>query len=114
MYNLNIFENLIQDGLTLPFSGWDFSIIHDRWKTNEPSWNYPALARSRMQGITSMLDQDTGGGELLSSLVPLPSHTWASESYPPNIPVAKARLEPLSVQVISDYTISSIPLPDMT
>lgn len=70
------------------------------------------MARSHMQGITSMLDQDTGGGELLSTLAPFPPHTWASESYPPNIPMANARLEPLGVQVFSNYTISSIPLPD--
>jgi len=65
-----------------------------------------------MQNITSMLDQDTGGGEILSTLAPFPPHTWASENYPPNIPVAKSRLEPLGVKLISDYTISSIPLPD--
>ncbi len=59
-----------------------------------------------------MLDQDTGGGEVLSSLSPFPLNTWATESYPPNIPVAKNRLEPLGVKVISDYTDSSIPLPD--
>lgn len=59
-----------------------------------------------------MLDQDTGGGELLSTLIPFPPHTWATESYAPNIPVAKDHLEPLGVQVISDYSDSSIPLPD--
>ena len=106
------FDHLIQDALSLPFSGWDFSFLSDRWKTNNPSWDYPALARNYMQGITSMLDQDTGGGELLSSLAPFPPHTWATENYPPNIPVAKNRLEPLGVRIISDYTISSIPLPD--
>lgn len=106
------FDKLIQDGLSLPFSGWDFSIISNRWKTNPPSWDYPTMARNRMQGISSMLDQDTGGGELLSSLAPFPAHTWATESYPPNIPVARERLEPLGVRVISNYTIHSIPLPN--
>jgi SAM-dependent methyltransferase len=106
------FEELIQDGLTLPFSGWDFSILSGRWKTNEPSWNYPVLARRNMQGIISMLDQDTGGGELLSSLAPFPPHIWATESFSPNIPVARARLEPLGVTVIHDYTDAAIPLPD--
>jgi SAM-dependent methyltransferase len=106
------FEDLVQEGLKLPFSGWDFSMIRERWKTNDPSWDYPALARSRLYGITSMLDLDTGGGELLSTLVPLPLHTWATESYPPNIPVAQMRLEPLGVGVISNYTDEAIPLPD--
>ena len=107
-----IFDDLIHDGLSLPFSGWDFSNLHDRWKTNEPSWDYPALARNRMLGISSMLDQDTGGGELLSSLAPFPPHIWATESYPPNFPIARARLEPLGVAVIHEYSDAAIPLPD--
>ncbi len=105
------FDELLNEGLTLPFSGWDFSIIADRWKTTPPPWDYRSLARNRMQGISSMLDQDTGGGEILASLAPFPVQTWATENYPPNIPVAQARLEPLGVQLISDYAVSSIPLP---
>jgi len=112
MANQNGFDDLIQDALSLSFSGWDFSMIGDRWKTSEPSWNYPDLARRHMHGIRSMIDLDTGGGELFSSFAPFPPHTWATESYPPNIPVAKNRLEPLGVQVISEYTDAAIPLPD--
>jgi SAM-dependent methyltransferase len=59
-----------------------------------------------------MLDQDTGGGELLSSLTPLPPYTWATESYPSNISVAKERLEPMGVTVITGYSDAAIPLPD--
>ena len=111
MFNLKSFDALIQEALILPFSGWDFSFLGDRWKTNEPSWDYPSLARSHMPGITSMIDLDTGDGELFSALAPFPPHTWATESYPPNIPMAKNRLEPLGVKVISDYSDASIPLP---
>ena len=46
-----------------------------------------------------MLDMGTGGGEYLASLQPLPPETAATEGYPPNIPVARERLEPLGVQV---------------
>lgn len=106
------FDELIQDGLSIPFSGWDFSSFGDRWKVTEPSWDYPALARNRMHGISTMIDLDTGGGELFSSFAPFPPHTWATESYPANIPVARSRLEPLGVQVISEYTDAAIPLPD--
>jgi SAM-dependent methyltransferase len=104
-------DDLIQEALSMPFSGWDFTSFGDRWKTNEPSWDYPVLARSRMRGVQSMLDLDTGGGELFASLAPFPPHTWATESYPPNIPIARQRLSPLGVQVISDYSDSSILLP---
>lgn len=106
------FNTLIQDALSLPFSGWDFSVIADRWKTSPTSWDYSAIARNRMQDIDSMLDQDTGGGELLSSLAPFPPRTWATENYPPNISIAKRHLEPLGVTVFSDDTSPSIPLPD--
>ncbi len=109
---MKTFDELIQDGLSLPISGWDFSMIKNRSKSNLPSWNYRTLAHKRMRGITSMLDLDTGGGEVLSSLAPFPIHTWATEGFPPNIPVAKIRLEPLGVKVISGYADSSIPLPD--
>ncbi len=105
------FEDLIEEALAIPFSGWDFSVVADRWRTSPPSWDYPALARHYMQGITSMLDEETGGGEIFASLAPFPRHTWATENYPPNILVAKACLEPLGVQVISDYSLSSLPLP---
>lgn len=111
MTMLTQFDALIHEALSLPFSGWDFSFLGDRWKTHEPTWDYPALARQHMRGIQSMIDLDTGGGELFSSLAPFPAHTWATESYPPNIPIAKERLEPLGVQVISDYSDASIPLP---
>jgi hypothetical protein len=106
-----LFNDLIDDALSLPFSGWDFSLLGDRWKTSEPSWDYPALTRQHMQGIQSMIDLDTGGGELFSSLAPFPPFTWATESYPPNIPIARRRLEPMGVQVISDYSDAAIPLP---
>jgi len=112
MSNLKSFNDLIQDALAYPFSGWDFSFLGDRWKTNEPSWDYPTLARNHMRGITSMLDLDTGGGELLSTLTPFPLHIWATESYAPNVPVARGHLEPLGVQVISNYSDTAIPLPD--
>jgi SAM-dependent methyltransferase len=106
------FDELIQDGLSIPFSGWDFSTVSNRWRSGSPSWDYLLLARRCMRGIDALLDQDTGGGELLSSLAPLPPHTWATEIYPPNIPVAITRLEPLGVKVISNYSDDAIPLPD--
>jgi len=112
MASQNEFDDLIQDALSLSFTGWDFSVIGDRWRTNEPSWDYPGLARRYMQGIQSMIDLDTGSGELFSSFAPFPPLTWATESYLPNISVAKNRLERLGVHVISDYSDSKIPLPD--
>ena len=107
-----IFEDYLTASLSLPFSGWDFSLLHDRWQQQEPTWDYPALARQRLAGVTRLLDQDTGGGELLASLVPLPPFTSATESYPPNIPVALSRLKPLGVYLISEYRDDALPIGD--
>jgi SAM-dependent methyltransferase len=103
------FEELVQDGMNLPFSGWDFSMIRDRWIFSRPSWDYGELVRQRLVGVERLLDQDTGGGEFLASLAPLPAQTFATEGYPPNIPVARQRLEPLGVGVVSEYTEEKLP-----
>nr|WP_255604243.1 class I SAM-dependent methyltransferase [Oscillochloris sp. ZM17-4] len=54
----------------------------------------------------------TGGGEFLSRLAPLPPETWATEGYPPNLPVAQARLSPLGVRVVAVDDEAQLPLPD--
>src|SRR4029453_4135572 len=50
----------------------------------------------------ALLDLDTGGGELLAELAPLPPHTVAVESWARNIPVARDRLAPLGVAVLTE------------
>lgn len=87
-----------------PFSGWDFSYLNGRYEmVHAPTiWDYKDSIRKAMASAQSLLDIDTGGGEFLASLQPLPAHTCATESYPPNIPVARQRLEPLSVTI---YTV---------
>lgn len=84
-----------------PFSGWDFSYLNGRSETIHPPdmWNYQSYVRAAMLHAHSMLDIDTGGGEILASLQPLPAHTYATESYLPNVPVARQRLEPMGVSV---------------
>ncbi len=83
------------------FSGWDFSWTAGRWQEEVPPWNYTTIVRQALPDAKSLLDLDTGGGEILASLAPLPKKTVATERYTPNIAVAKARLEPLGVQVVT-------------
>lgn len=83
-----------------PFRGWDFSYIADRSSEDQPSWGYAELAADLLKGARSLLDVDTGGGEFLQSLSPLPPQTWAAESYPPNVETARTRLAPQGVQVV--------------
>jgi SAM-dependent methyltransferase len=105
----NLCKKLIEEAWHHEFTGWDFDFIEQRMVQSPLSWDYRQLVLDKIKSAASLLDLDTGGGEFLSSLQPLPLHTWATEGYPPNIPLAKARLEPLGVRVCE--TTASGPLP---
>lgn len=81
------------------FKGWDFSYIAGRAAQEEPPWSYRTRALELVKGADRLLDIDTGGGEVLASLAPLPGRSVAIESYPPNVAVARDRLGPLGVDV---------------
>lgn len=101
--NRELFEQLIADALQQEFSGWDFSFLANRWNTGSPSWDYPEMVRKHFKPNTCLLDMDTGGGELLASLQPLPKNTYATEGYLPNVSVAKNKLEPMGVKVAQTF-----------
>ncbi|WLD94791.1 class I SAM-dependent methyltransferase [Alkalihalobacillus sp. AL-G] len=92
---------IYQQQANQPFSGWDFRYISDTGRVaSEPlPWSYASIVLPCIQNSTTMLDMGTGGGEFLSMLQPLPSNTFATEGYAPNVPIAKERLEPIGVQV---------------
>jgi SAM-dependent methyltransferase len=81
-------------------TGWEFAWLDGR--PGEPSWSYPDLARALLRPAGAALDLDTGGGELLAELAPLPPHTVAVESWARNIPVARDRLAPFGVPVLTE------------
>ena len=94
-----------------PFSGWDFSYISDtqRLVMSPLPWSYASKVLDYFRLIDSVLNLGTGGGELLTRLSPLPKTTVATEAYPPNVPIARERLDPLGVRVVS--TREGDPLP---
>ena len=110
--NRALFDDLLAEALHQEFSGWDFRYNHNRWIESPTSWDYPQLVRDYIQPEISLLDMDTGGGELLSSLQPLPKLTYATEAYPPNVIVARNTLEPLGVKVIQLGADKSLPFAD--
>ena len=83
-------------------TGWEFAWLDGRDVGSEPSWSYPALARTLLRRASSALDLDTGSGELLAELAPLPPHTVAVESWARNTPVARGRLAPFGVPVLTE------------
>jgi SAM-dependent methyltransferase len=110
--NKEIFDKLIHEAWNQKFSGWDFVYLSDRMLQAEPSWNYRQLVLEKFPTADSLLDLDTGGGEFLSSLQPLPRNTFATEAYPPNIPIAESRLSPLGVNVIDTPATGRLPFED--
>ncbi|GIE99006.1 class I SAM-dependent methyltransferase [Paractinoplanes rishiriensis] len=81
-------------------TSWEFAWLDGR--PGEPSWSYPDLARNLTRRASALLDLDTGSGELLAELAPLPPHTVAVESWARNTPVARDRLAPFGVEVLTE------------
>ena len=86
-----------------PFEGWDFSYIKGRrLNIGFDFWNYASIAADALRASRVVLDQETGGGERFGKILEncaFEGHACATEGYPPNIPVARKRLEPLGVEV---------------
>jgi SAM-dependent methyltransferase len=81
-------------------TGWEFAWLDGR--LGEATWSYPDLARNLLRRADSLLDLDTGSGELLAELAPLPPHTVAVESWNRNTAVARDRLAPFGVPVLTE------------
>ena len=96
----------------MPFKGWDFSYIKNRIIEEKPPWNYAKIARQLIRKSKSVLDMETGGGEIFSSLGPFPKHAIAYEGYKPNVKVARKRLKPLGIKVIESRNPKHLPFKD--
>jgi len=94
-----------------PFSGWDFSALQGRWRESPLPIDYHSTVRVAIPHSATLLDMGTGGGEFLGGLAPLPPVTCATEGYPPNLPIARARLAPLGVTVLPVAEDDPGPLP---
>jgi SAM-dependent methyltransferase len=108
-YQMDLFEYYMEE--RYDFSGWDFSYINNRVVMEPLPWSYESEVLPYLLESTSLLDIDTGGGELLSRF-PLPKNVFATEVHPPNIEIAKAKLEPLGVNLLSPSNENHIPLDD--
>jgi SAM-dependent methyltransferase len=106
------FVRLVAEAQRQEFRGWDFSFIDGRWRESSTSWDYRQIVLGHLGRANSMLDMGTGGGEFLSSLRPLPAETCATEGFPRNLPLARARLEPLGVEVLETLPGDRLPVED--
>jgi SAM-dependent methyltransferase len=98
------FDALVAEALAEPTEGWDFARFGARMHSTHPSWRYWDLIAEAAASAPSLLDIGTGGGEQLAGfcdrVAARPQLTVATESWPPNVPVAARRLAPLGIPVV--------------
>ena len=95
------FEELVAEGAAVPVEGWDFSWFAGRATEERPPWGYAGLLGERMAGASAGLDIETGGGEVLAGIGRPPRLLVATESWPPNVAVARSTLHPLGGYVVA-------------
>lgn len=98
------FEALVAEALAEPTAGWNLARFRGRMRSTRPAWRYWELVAAPAASAPSLLDLGTGGGEQLAGFcerfAARPRLTIATESWPPNVPVAARRLAPLGVPVV--------------
>ncbi|GAA2995559.1 class I SAM-dependent methyltransferase [Streptosporangium longisporum] len=107
------YHDLVEQAAHASLRGWDFGRLRDRTSGGNPSWRYTERASALLSTAPRLLDLDTGGGEVLASLAPLPRRTVALEAWQPNIPIAAKRLRPLGATVLGG-TADAIPVSEAT
>lgn len=93
------FDSLMEEATRRPFVGWDVS--YDGQIETVPPWDFDAMVDRSARASPDLLDLSTGGGEWLAARPHLPLRTVATEGWPPNVPVAGARLAPLGIGVVA-------------
>jgi SAM-dependent methyltransferase len=93
---------LLEDAEARPVEGWDFGWLGERLRVAPLPWSFEDIVVAHAQRSSDLLDMETGGGEWLTRLAVRPPRTVATESWPPNVEVARTRLRPLGVTVVHD------------
>ncbi|HLI45298.1 MAG TPA: hypothetical protein VKU92_12630 [Acidimicrobiales bacterium] len=110
------FEELVAEGERVPLGGFDFSWFEGRATEQRPSWGYLGLASRAIGAAGSVLDLETGGGEVfcqaLERAPSLPVVVAATETWEPNVTLASRRLERFGALVVQ--TREGGPLPFAT
>ncbi|WP_326560602.1 class I SAM-dependent methyltransferase [Micromonospora sp. NBC_01796] len=109
---LPTFDELVTEGASVPVEGWDFSWFAGRATEERPSWGYSRLLADRMSRASAALDLQTGGGEVLATIAQAPPLLVATESWPPNVDVARRNLAPLGARVVAATDRSDLPFRD--
>ncbi len=107
-----MFDELVAEASAVSVDGWDFSWLDGRATEARPSWGYQRLLGFRLGAVQAALDLETGGGEVLDGCPSLPPVSAATESWPPNVAKAAARLRPRGVLVVATAERPPLPFAD--
>ncbi|MEV4684993.1 class I SAM-dependent methyltransferase [Streptomyces kurssanovii] len=108
---MSTFEDLLAEGEAVPTEGWDFSWFAGRATEQRPSWGYAKLLAERVPKAEAVLDIQTGGGEVLASVPAAPPVLVATESWPPNLEIARRNLARLGATVVHAGDSADLPFP---
>ena len=106
------FEELVAEGASVPVEGWDFSWFEGRATEERPPWGYAGLVGERIATSRAVLDVQTGGGEVLAGVARrqrVPPLLVATESWRPNVAVARTQLGPLGATVVAVADSPTLP-----
>jgi SAM-dependent methyltransferase len=106
------FDDLVTEAANVSVDGWDFSWLDGRAFEERPPWGYQRQMAAKMASATASLDLQTGGGEVLAGAEVVPKLAVATESWPPNVPVATALLHPRGIAVVADNDEPPLPFAD--
>ena len=115
---MRTFDDLVAEGSAVPTEGWDFSWFAGRATEERPPWGYCARLADRLAAAGTSLDLQTGGAEVyaeaLTRAVPRPRRVAATESWPPNLALARRRLAGWDGEVTEVADDAPLPFPDAT
>jgi SAM-dependent methyltransferase len=107
------FAELVDEGASVPVDGWDFSWFDGRATEERPPWGYARMLADRIGVAGAVLDIQTGGGEVFAEVLRDAAHrpalAVATESWLPNVDVARHRLAPLGARVIQVAEDAGLP-----
>ena len=112
------FDEQLAAGQAVPVDGWDFSWFEGHATEQRPSWGYSGLLTRALGHASASLDIETGGGEVysraLAAAVRRPALIEATESWPPNLAIARRNLDPLGGHVAQVGDDEPLPFPEST
>lgn len=109
---MRTFEDLVDEAADVDVSGWNFDWLHGRATEDRPPWGYARLLAARLAQVSSALDIDTGGGEIIAEAAHLPARMVVTEGWRPNAERARRLLSPRGVDVVFVEPGRPLPFPD--